>query len=1497
MRRTQLQFPVCWRLAACVTLLAAMRAPARNLIGNPGFDGDQGWSFRNGAENNGAVARIVPEQGRRDSPCLLLEQTKLLDLPEGWGSATNLARFIQQKKVGGFTLANNTVPVQEGHRYAFRFWFRSEGLKREDRDNPKQGYAAFTVFIHWMMGDDKHGIGGPDGTLWVVNEQVDARDWTEVVNRRAHRSLDTPYLAPDGAKFAQIRFQLATVTHDAKPSVWVDDVRFEDMETVGQAELESTAMKLANAGFEDGNGAAPKVWAMSGTAKGAWVDAPVHGGKKAVAVSDAGTGGFSGWSTEVTVESGAAYEAWCWAKGGDLTAYGPVPGGALCLQYVDEEGQPLGEPALSPTVAAQSDWQEVGARIGQVPAGASRLRLTVGLQYCKGTAWFDDVRLEREALAATTTAILRRADPRPSPGVTYAKNLLRNGDVEQGEGGSPAGWTYVGRAEKDWSDADIATFYRESRPVFPVGRGRGEWVREGAYAGSRALLNVSIDPPLSRNMQWYGRNPVDGFWLSDPMSCEAGKAYLASAWIRPGAPIHSGWYGPLEIRFYDAKGRAFTAASQKEVVRPGIDNAPAGVWTWWATLPFVAPADAVSMRLRFGQELSAAEGGWGRFFADNFAVWELPEGASAAGTQDFALRTEPFWTWFRGVHAKVKPPYVAAPMAVPEYLNCLGHVDNTTPGNLYHDPHAAVPVRVTVSSQLGELRDVALRVDRYDWVGTAVGSVEVPAFALPGYSDATTAFTMPAAGTYGAFFLEGTIREGDAVVGSFSGRYAVLPPLVRPKTVENIWGVTTLAPFFGDGRAEEKELGELLKTAGFGVSWLNLNGTSEAAFDKALREVAWWRSLGIRPVLRINNPEIRRPIDSAHFHALGRRIATAFRGTLAAYGNWGVEQADPRTPTSPVYRPILDGKMLTDEEYDTILAALYEGLKSVDPQTPVLIGNIAGSTLAIPRLYGKPAEGRFDGAILNGYMGVLAYAQTSLRQFDERGDTHKTVWKEEDAEQRSPSVGTARRYGEAEGPRNMVRVWLSMKALCGPRLKAKTYWGFVANSVSSDIPMVNEALQPRPQFVAHAVMADALADAAYVADRSQGGVTMYEWRRGDGPLWTLWANSGEQSVTFDAPLGRLTVMDLMGNRTEVPATDGIVSIKLTSSPVYVFGGGPLALGKRLTVRLAHGSVRAGVCQLRLSMENHGSEPVRGRVTFAGPVEGDPGRPFEVEPGATATLTVPVKPGLPDGVRTGFTAECRTSQGGVYLATAGLNFAQAVRTPTPPALDGTWSGWGRTTPIAFGKDDLQIFKGWGKMPDVKYKGPDDILGDFRMLWDDQFLYLGVAAADNSFFPQPERGMQGFMGDSIEFAVQPDNRTDLQAPYWEYELYLPGGQPPYAANRRLPLPAEPVSHWRATVKPTGERGNCVYQAAIPWRDLGVAAPAVGKTVSFALVLNDADEGQRMTGSRVRVKWFDGLDTAKNPEGFGDVTLVEPKWTSMGRKAWFWPGRWPHGEIWNV
>ena len=133
----------------------------------------------------------------------------------------------------------------------------------------------------------------------------------------------------------------------------------------------------------------------------------------------------------------------------------------------------------------------------------------------------------------------------------------------------------------------------------------------------------------------------------------------------------------------------------------------------------------------------------------------------------------------------------------------------------------------------------------------------------------------------------------------------------------------------------------------------------------------------------------------------------------------------------------------------------------------------------------------------------------------------------------------------------MVRSWLTLKVEGGSRLKAITMWGF-DTTYPWDIMMVTPELQPRPQFAAFAVMANQTADATYVADHSKGNVATYEWTRTDGPMFTVWAKSGKGSVTFEAPAGKLTVMDLMGNRSVVKAKNGIASMNVTPSPVYVF---------------------------------------------------------------------------------------------------------------------------------------------------------------------------------------------------------------------------------------------------------------------------------------------------------------------------------------------------------
>jgi hypothetical protein len=56
------------------------------------------------------------------------------------------------------------------------------------------------------------------------------------------------------------------------------------------------------------------------------------------------------------------------------------------------------------------------------------------------------------------------------------------------------------------------------------------------------------------------------------------------------------------------------------------------------------------------------------------------------------------------------------------------------------------------------------------------------------------------------------------------------------------------------------------------------------------------------------------------------------------------------------------------------------------------------------------------------------------------------------------------------------------------------------------------------------------------------------------------------------------------------------------------------------------------------------------------------------------------------------------------------------------------------------------------------------------------------------------------------------------------------------------------------------------------VGVEKPIDRQAVLFALVLNDADKGERMGRHGCRSRWLNGIEMGINPEGFGDVTLVD-------------------------
>ena len=645
------------------------------------------------------------------------------------------------------------------------------------------------------------------------------------------------------------------------------------------------------------------------------------------------------------------------------------------------------------------------------------------------------------------------------------------------------------------------------------------------------------------------------------------------------------------------------------------------------------------------------------------------------------------------------------------------------------------------------------------------------------------------------------------------------------------------------------------------------------------KKLDFYSTLGLKPVLQILPPwPARLPFDPAPYTELGRKIGAAFGKQVLAFGDFGVEQANNRPVDRPVFRPTIKGVYFSDAYYDEMYVAIHQGLKVGAPAAPVLVGNIASDpdAAALHRMYGPPVNGRFDGVIVNAYEQQLHIIQAHLAEEDKHGDTGKTVWWEESAMQASPFEGTARRYGEVEGAFNMVRTFVTIAAEAGPRLKALTIWGLATSGNGmgkSNIMIVTPLFQPRPQYAAMAVMTDFLADAHSGELLNDPNVIIYEWQRSDGPAWILWGTDKDAPLRVDAPSGHLTEMDIMGNRRDIAVVNGTASLTLGPEPVYLFGGGKLALDQRVLVNLRQATVDRSMPKLAMEITNNDNQDLSGTIDYDGPVAAGAPATFSVKAHSQSVMDVGLQGDLPNRSRLRVEARCHLPTGEVYATVLSPDFAYGTKAVQPPDLKGSWHGWEDAQVIPFGDADR------GEVVPTQasgqtYKGKDDIYGHLRVMWDDQNLYLDVEASDDISLRVKGHG-GGFEGDSVEFAVQPDGLRVKGSPYLEGEFYLPQDETTRFIDLRHSISenTQPES-WQASAVATGHRGDMNYQVAIPWSDLGVKTPGPGKVITLAITLNDADSVDVLSagGHRQRVRWFNGIDGGRDISRFGDVILVK-------------------------
>jgi len=173
--------------------------------------------------------------------------------------------------------------------------------------------------------------------------------------------------------------------------------------------------------------------------------------------------------------------------------------------------------------------------------------------------------------------------------------------------------------------------------------------------------------------------------------------------------------------------------------------------------------------------------------------------------------------------------------------------------------------------------------------------------------------------------------------------------------------------------------------------------------------------------------------------------------------------------------------------------------------------------------------------------------------------------------------------------------------------------------------------------------------------------------------------------------------------------------------------------------------------------------------------------------------------------------------------------------------------------------------------AKWDGPEDLSGTMRMLWDDNYLYIGMTVQDD-IFRAPEIDGNIWRGDGLQFLVDPCRDAENKPGKYDYCVALsPKGPQAWCSFTADPTKATSgeAKDFLLKITPTGEKGGMIYEVAIPWSRLSPFVPAPGADLGLAMIINE-DDGEIRDSF---MTWF-GCAHSKQLSMNGDVLLLGEK-----------------------
>ena len=502
-------------------------------------------------------------------------------------------------------------------------------------------------------------------------------------------------------------------------------------------------------------------------------------------------------------------------------------------------------------------------------------------------------------------------------------------------------------------------------------------------------------------------------------------------------------------------------------------------------------------------------------------------------------------------------------------------------------------VTLVVQNPIEAERRLSVVYSLEDWREREIQHKHIPIVVEPS-ADWEQTLKLPAAGqACGYYRVRLGVAEGGLELAKAMQGFSVLPPMPRDlgaydptsSIAANIMGATRRMSKLND---EELEV-ELRKMKWAGVSYLRLwqswrgkNEDEACKFSSLLDRIcALAKGLGIRAsVVLYRTADYAKSPDPKYPYLNTDAYARWVEAAVEHYSQW--------TDTFEI-----DNEPHPSQDYLDRLKAGYCALKRTRPQaTAIHAGLYWNHRMRHQGVY------TFGGTLFNAF-GILARDYTERvnwheyyggppevsftrdlarhRQIADRylhGSYGRSFFHTETAWGAIPQTTRPPRYVSYQHQAEYAaRLYLIAMLEQYQDLANRSFWYYFWDAqaapyfgwTSTGIREVNG--EPKPGYLALVTLYEVTKDAVSVGQLEPAEhVWMAVFRRAAEPVVALWSTQEEQEVSLDVGSPRVSVVDTMGNRSVVIASNGKLKLRVDGGPTYLMGCGTQLIWRALAAR-------------------------------------------------------------------------------------------------------------------------------------------------------------------------------------------------------------------------------------------------------------------------------------------------------------------------------------------